>query len=413
MTDGSGRGNRGRKPAQCGPRILLAPCGFKEGLTVAELIECMARGVKAAAPNAEILRAPMVDGGEGFTQTLAELTRGRLHPVKVTGPVGQRLQAHVGMLGGAHTGTAVVEIAAAAGLRHVPSDQRDPLRTTSYGVGELIRAALDLGARRLLVGCGDSGVNDGGAGLAEALGVRLLDWRGRPMGRGGRALGRLARIDTSALDPRVGRSSIGVAVNWNNLLLGRRGVARVYGPQKGASPAAVAELEDGLRNLATVMRRDLGIDVRKMAGAGASGGLGAGLHAFLGARLYPRFEILARFLDFEGLLENADLVLTAEGSIDRLTPIGKLPAEVARCAKLRGVPVVALVGSVGDGAETTHAIGIDAYFSILNRPYSLTEAMAKAADLVAEATEQAVRLALLDCRPKRRNRSKREKAHPR
>jgi glycerate kinase len=367
-------------------------------LTVSELIECMARGVTAAAPDAEILRAPMVDGGEGFTRAITGLTGGRPHAVGVTGPVGQRLQAQVGLLGGQHTGTAVIEIAAAAGLRHVPPDRRDPLRTTSYGVGELIGAALDLGADRLLIGCGDSGVNDGGAGLAEALGVRLLDRRGRPIGRGGRALARLARIDLSGRDRRLDRVRIDVAVNWHNMLLGRRGVARVFGPQKGASPAAVAVLERGLANLAAAIRRDLGVGVRSMPGAGASGGLGAGLHAFLGARLHPRFEVLTRFLDFDGLLERADLVLTAEGSIDRLTPVGKLPAEVARRARLRGVPVVALVGSVGQGAQATHAVGIDAYFSILNRPYSLEEAMARAPELVAEATEQAIRLALLDCR---------------
>jgi glycerate kinase len=278
----------------------------------------------------------------------------------------------------------------------VPLDQRDPLRTTSYGVGELIAAALDLRAGRLLIGCGDSGVNDGGAGLAEALGIRLLDRRGRPIGRGGRALARLAKVDMAARDPRLKRVQIDVAVNWNNTLLGRRGVARMFGPQKGASPAAIAELERGLSNLVAVIRRDLGLRVGNMPGAGASGGLGAALHAFFGARLHPRFEVLSRFLDFDGLLDRADLVLTAEGSIDRLTPIGKLPAEIARRAKLRGVPVVALVGSVGEGARATHAVGIDAYFSILNRPYSLEEAMLKAPELVAEATEQALRLALLN-----------------
>jgi glycerate 2-kinase len=406
VTRAAARENRPKEPGRAKPRVLLAPCGFKEGLTVSELIECMAHGVRAAAPDAQVLRAPMVDGGEGFAATLAELTSGRLQPVTITGPVGQRLPAHIGLLGGPHRGTAAIEIAAAAGLRHVPPDQRDPLRTTSYGVGELIRAALDLGVRRLLVGCGDSGVNDGGAGLAQALGVRLLDRRGKPIGRGGRALLRLARIDLSSRDPRLGQASIDVAVNWNNMLLGRHGVARVYGPQKGASRAAVAELEAGLRSLATIIRRDLGIDVREMNGSGASGGLGAGLHAFLGARLHPRFEILARFLNFDDLLAQADLVLTAEGSIDRLTPAGKLPGEVARRAKLRGVPVIALVGSIGDGAETTHAIGIDAYFSILNRPISLPEAMARASELVAEATEQAVRLALLDCRPRQVRRSR-------
>lgn len=401
MTVTAGR-NKLPQRASKRPRILLAPCGFKEGLGVSELIDSMSRGVKAAAPGAEILCAPMADGGEGFARTLAELTGGHLRPVKVTGPVGQRLDAHIGLLGGAHAGTVAIEIAAAAGLRHVPADQRNPQRTTSYGVGELIRRALDLSPKRLVIGCGDSGVNDGGAGLAEALGIRLTDRTGRVIGRGSTALRRLAHVDLTGRDPRLGNVSIDVAVNWDNVLLGRRGVSRVFGPQKGASPKDVVKLEHGLRNLATVIWRDLGIDVRTIWGGGASGGLGAGLHAFLGARLHPRFAILSRFLDFDALLERSDLVLTAEGTIDGLTPIGKLPAELARRAKLAGIPVVALVGSVGAGAEAVHASGITAYFSVLDRPCSMAEAMLRAPELVAKATEQVVRLALLDCLAPRR-----------
>lgn len=393
MTARGKRGNRGD-----GITILLAPCGFKESLTVTQLVDCMARGVSAACHGAEILRAPMVDGGEGFTAALVELTGGQLRPSGVTGPVGQDLVANVGLLGGAHQGTAAIEIAAAAGLRHVPPGQRNPLKTTSYGVGELIRAALDFGAKRLLVGCGDSGTNDGGAGLAQALGIGLYDARGRSLARGGGALDRLARIDMSGRDRRIDGITVEVAVNWNNMLLGQRGVARVYGPQKGASPAAVKQLECGLRNLAAIVRRDLGVDVRRVAGAGASGGLGAGLHAFLGARLFPRYDVITRFLDFDALLARADLVVTGEGRLDELTAFGKLPAEIAGRARLRGVPVVAVVGSISDGgARAAHALGIDAYFSILDRPTSLAEAMARAPELVAKATEQVVRLALLKC----------------
>lgn len=376
-------------------RVLLAPCGFKENLLVGELIECMALGVAAAAPNAEILRAPMVDGGEGFTRTLVELTGGTLDSVTVTGPVGQKILAEIGLLAGVYRGQAVIEIAAAAGLRHVPHDARDPRKTTSYGVGELIRCALDLGASRLLIGCGDSGVSDGGIGLAEALGARPLDRHGRKIGCGGAALRRLTSIDLSGLDPRLRGARIEAAVNWQNVLLGPRGVARLYGPQKGASPKAVAELEEGLRTLAAVIDRELGIDVASMSGGGASGGLGAGMHALLGAKLVPRFQIASRFVKFDRLLARADLVLTAEGSIDQLTACGKMPAEIARRAKRRGVPVIALVGTIGAGAEANHAVGIEAYFSILNEPCSRAEAMEKAPKLVAQATEQIMRLVLL------------------
>ncbi len=363
-----------------------------------ELLDCMTRGVRAASASAKIVLAPMADGGEGFTRVLVTLTGGELHDVMVCGPLGRRVKAQIGCLGGRHRGTVAIEIASAAGIRLVPQGRRNPLRTTSYGVGELIGAALDRGARRLLIGCGDSGVNDGGAGMAQALGARMLDENGREIARGGCGLLALARIDASNLDPRLQRVPVVASVNWSNRLLGPRSVARVYGPQKGASASDVHELEKGLRRYATVLRRDLGVDVRDMAGAGASGGLGAGLHAFLRARLMPRFDVLSEFFDFNAVLRRADLVVTAEGSLDARTAFGKLPGEVARRAREAGVPTIALVGSVGEGAETLHAIGIDAYFSILNAPVSLADAMRQAPDLVAQATEQAVRLALLDCR---------------
>ena len=372
--------------------VLLAPSGFKESLGVYEVIDAMAEGVAAAMPGATILSAPMVDGGEGFTETLVRQTGGRLHAVTVTGPVGAPVEAFIGLLGGARRRTAVIEMAAAAGLRLVPRELRDPTATTSYGVGELIRAALDLGADNILVGCGDSGINDAGAGMAQALGIGLLDASGAQIGRGGAALGRLARIDMSGRDPRLGRVTIDVAVNWKNMLLGERGVARVFGPQKGASPLQVARLSAALETFASVVRRDLGVELDGMAGAGASGGLGAGLHALLGARLHPRFDIVTRYVDLDRSLAEADLVLTAEGSLDGQTPFGKVPAEVGCRAKRWGLPVIALAGTLGTGAPAAHAAGIDAYFSILDRPRSLDEALADARPLVREATEQAVRL---------------------
>lgn len=372
--------------------ILIAPAGFKESLSVLDVTEAIAEGVRAVLPDAQILKAPLVDGGEGFTEALVQATGGTLHSVTVTGPVGQPVAAHVGFLGNAPTRTAVLEMAAAAGLRLVPRDQRNPCLTTSRGVGELILAALDAGAERILLGCGDSGINDGGAGMAQALGARLLDEHGRDIGPGGAELARLRRIDLAGLDPRLARVRIDAAVNWHNALLGPRGVARVFAPQKGATPAQVTLLEAALEHYAAVIQRDLGSAVADQAGSGASGGLGAGLCALLGARLHPRYDIVMQYLQLDDLMARADLVLTAEGSLDEQTPYGKIPAEVARRAKQYGLPVIALAGTLGKGAAKNLEHGIDAYVSILQRPCSLEEAIAKAGRLLVKATEEVIRL---------------------
>jgi glycerate kinase len=372
--------------------VLIAPSGFKESLGAREVTDRIAEGVLRAMPDAEVLKAPMVDGGEGFTEALVDATGGTLHRVRVTGPVGDPVESFFGFMGGSDRRTAVIEMAAAAGLRLVPRDRRDPTRTTSYGVGELIRAALDAGAQRILLGCGDSGVNDGGAGMAQALGARLLDATGHDIGRGGAQLVRIARIDFSRLDPRLRRVRLDAAVNWHNVLLGERGVARVFGPQKGATPAQVEELEAALENYAFHVQAATGIEVAHAYGCGASGGLGAGVAGLLGGRLHPRYEIVMRYLDLDALIERADLVLTAEGSLDAQTPYGKIPAEVARRAKQRGLPVIALAGTIGKGAADNFAHGIDAFTSIVKRPCTLEEAIAKAGKLLARAAEDTVRM---------------------
>jgi glycerate kinase len=383
-----------RKPAKRRLHVLIAPSGFKEGLGVREVADAMARGVRRAMPRAKIDRLPMIDGGEGFTRMMVDLTGGTLHPVTVTGPVGQVVEAGIGFLGGRRKRVAVIEMAAAAGLRLVPKDLRDPTLTTSQGVGELIRAALDLGAERILLGCGDSGVNDAGTGMAQALGIRLLDTSGRRITGTGAALASLDRVDLSRRDPRLDRVRIDVAVNPYNMLLGKRGVARVFGPQKGATPQQVALLERGLETFARIVRHDLGIEVAMLTGGGASGGLGAGLHAFLGARLHPRFDLILRYIDLDRHLAKADLVMTAEGGIDGQTRFGKVPAEIATRAKRHKLPVVALAGTVGLGAESTREVGIDAVFSILKRPCSLEDAIQDTGALLADAAEQTVRLML-------------------
>jgi glycerate 2-kinase len=321
-----------------------------------------------------------------------EATGGELHPVTVTGPVGDPVEARVGILGGDGPRTAVIEMAAAAGLRLVPRGLRDPLATTTFGVGELIARALDLDPERIIVGCGDSGTNDGGAGMAQALGVRLLDAAGRDIGRGGGELARLDRIDRSGLDPRIERVRIDVACNVHNLLCGPRGVARVFGPQKGASPETVERLATALDRYADVLLRDTGAYVRDLPGGGASGGLGAGLHALLGARLRPRYDVVMAYLDLEGLLDDADLVLTAEGGIDVQTPHGKVPSEVARRAARRGVPTIALAGTIGEQARVNFDAGIESYASILEAPCALDEAIDDAPRLLADCAERVMRM---------------------
>ncbi|MEU0650023.1 glycerate kinase family protein [Streptomyces umbrinus] len=383
-------------------RFAVAPSGFKESLSAQAAADAIAAGVRRVVPDAEVDLIPLVDGGEGTARALASATGGRLVALPATGPLGEPVGTHFALLGtGSGTGsgigsadTAVVEMAAVAGLSLVPHGLRDPGATTTYGVGELIRAALDTGVRRILVGCGDSGTSDGGAGALQALGARLLDQDGFELPQGGRELIRLHHIDPKGLDPRLAHTELLVACNPYNVLCGERGVARVFGPQKGATPAQVEELSAGLENWAYVLTRDLPVtcDLYGGPGTGASGGLGAGLAA-LGARLLPRFEVLLDHLDLDARLARADLVLTAEGALDHQTTRGKVPAEVARRAKLNGRPVLALAGTLGEGAHTVP--GVDAFTGILPAPMALAEALVRASELLTDATERALRMILL------------------
>jgi len=375
--------------------VLIAPSGFKESLSVKDVAEAIAGGVRRAAPHATILTAPMVDGGEGTTEALIAATGGRMIPARITGPVGEAVAGVWGLMGGASPRTAVIEMAAAAGLSLVPRDRRDPTLTTSRGVGELILQALDHGVDRILIGCGDSGINDGGAGMARALGAKLLDASGEEVPEGGGALERLARIDASGLDPRLASVQIDAAVNWHNMLLGPRGVARVFGPQKGATPEQVECLDRGMTRYAAAIEAETGKMVATMPGAGASGGLGAGLIAFAGATLHPRFQIMLEYLDFDNLLGRADLVITAEGALDGQSPFGKVPCEVARRAEALGIPTIALAGTIGKGARQTYDHGIGAYASIIRRPCSLQKAIGGGAKLLRNAAENTMRMLLV------------------
>jgi glycerate kinase len=377
-------------------KIVIAPSGFKESLSAEDSAEIIAKGIRNILPDAEITEVPLGDGGEGFTRTMMSAAGGKIHKVPATGPTGKKIESHFGIFTDDDgKKVAVLEMAAAAGLSLVPKDKRNPFETTTYGVGELIKAALDAKVDKILVGNGDSGTNDGGAGAAQALGVKLLDKDGKDIERSGAGLKDLAKIDLSERDERLNSVKIDVACNIKNILCGEKGVARVFGPQKGATPEQVEEMSDTLDNYAKIIRRDCGKDVAKMPGGGASGGLGAGLHALLGAELHSRFDIVFKYFKLDEALENADLVITAEGGLNFQTPNGKIPSEVARRAKQRNLPVLAIAGSLSEGATDNYEIGIDAIFSIVREPCTLEEAIENAPELLEKCAENVMRTLLV------------------
>lgn len=389
MTDDAPPSSPDRRPAKGRwRRIVVAPDSFKGSASAREVAEALATGLRRALPEATVETVPMADGGEGTVEAMVVATGGRFVDVEVTGPLGEPVTARFGMLGDGKT--AVVEMAAASGLPLVPPARRNPLVTTTYGTGELIRAALDRGARRIVIGIGGSATVDGGVGMAEALGARFLDAHGRRLEPGGGALVRLERIDLASLDPRVRQTELLVACDVSNPLYGPDGAACVFGPQKGATPEMVAVLDAGLRRLADVIRRDLGVDVSALPGAGAAGGLGAGLVAFCGARLRPGVELVIEAVDLPARLQGADLVVTGEGALDRQTRFGKTPAGVGRLARRLGIPAVAVVGGIGEGVDRAllDECGLVAVCSIVPRPMPLEQAVAEAVPLLQHAGER-------------------------
>lgn len=373
-------------------KIVMVPSGFKECLDAEEVALAMERGAKRFDRKADVEIVPMIDGGEGFAKTIIRLKAGKIIYREVTGPVGEKILSHFGIFVENGKKIAVIEMAAVAGLKLVPRHQRNPLETTTYGVGELILSALDLGVDQILFGCGDSGTSDGGVGMAQALGAQFLDTRSKPIQvRSVVDLMKVRHIDTSFLDKRLSTVPIDVACNWKNLLCGDQGVARVFGPQKGATPEQVELLSEALDHYAALIKKTVALDVRYLPGSGASGGLGAGLIAFAGATLYPRFEIIKNYIQIEEKIRNADVVFTAEGSLDFQTPNGKIPSEVARIAKKHHIPVIAITGTIGQGAELNYNAGIDAYLSIIPKPTTLEKAMINAPKWIEDSTEAALR----------------------
>lgn len=373
-------------------KIVIIPSGFKECLEAEEVASAIDKGIRRFDSAVDTHVIPMVDGGEGFVKTIIKIKKGELKFIDATNPVGEKVQTYFGLYEENNVKTAVIEMAAIAGLRMVPLHQRNPLNTHTYGVGELILAALESGATHILFGCGDSGTSDGGAGMAQALGAKFFNQNHQPIEiTGGGCLSDIAYMDLTNIDSRLSQVQINVACNWHNVLCGPKGVAHVFAPQKGASFLEVEILANGLSHFANLIEKATGHNVKTLPGSGASGGLGAGLVAFAGAKLFPRYEIIMKYIQIEEHLEGADLVLTAEGCIDRQTPNGKIPAEVARLAKQLGIPVIAITGSIGKDAWVNYTSGIDAYMSIIQKPTSLEKAMEDAANLIADCAEAAVR----------------------
>lgn len=370
-------------------KIVIAPDSFKESVSAPDAAAAIARGVKAACPGAQTVCIPMADGGEGTVEAVLAAAGGQARQRTVNDALGHKVDAVWGLL---EDGTAVIEMAAAAGLELIAPSRRDPLRASSHGVGELILAALDAGAARIILGLGGSATNDGGAGMLTALGLRLLDKDGRSLPPGGGALGQLASIDPRGLDSRLANTRIIVASDVDNPLCGPQGASHVFGPQKGATPEQVRTLDAMLGHFADICARQLGSDRRHDAGAGAAGGLGFAAKTFLNADFRPGVEIVAELGGLAQAMEGATLAFTGEGRMDAQTLRGKTPAGVARIAQQAGVPVVALAGSLGEGYEALHAGGISAAFSLAPGPITLQQALADAERLLHDRARDVMQL---------------------
>ncbi|MCY9160088.1 glycerate kinase [Bacillus atrophaeus] len=358
-------------------KIVIAPDSFKESLSALEAAHAIERGFKSVFPDAVYSKLPMADGGEGTVQSLVDATNGSMKEQFVTGPLGETVKAFYGLLGDGKT--AVIEMAAASGLHLVPEENRNPLVTSTRGTGELILAALDSGVKHLIIGVGGSATNDGGAGMVQALGGRLLDQSGNNIGPGGGALSQLVSIDVTDLDARLKDAKIEVACDVDNPLTGPRGASAIFGPQKGATPEMVHLLDRNLSRFADIAERALGKSCRDIEGAGAAGGLGASLLAFLDADLKRGIDIVLEFVSFEDAVKDADLVITGEGRIDSQTIYGKTPIGVAKAAKKYDVPVIGLAGSLSLDSDVVYEHGIDALFSIVPGVITLPDAFEHAA----------------------------------
>ncbi|CAG8863523.1 Glycerate 2-kinase [Pseudomonas fluorescens] len=371
-------------------KIVIAPDSFKDSLDAAGVARAIAQGLAGVLPRAELIECPMADGGEGTMDAILAASKGELHRVSVRGPLGEPVEAGWGWL--PETRTAIIEMAQASGLQLLATAQRDACRSSTWGTGELIAAALDAGAQRIVLAIGGSATNDGGSGMLRALGLRLLDAAGQPLEEGGLALSRLAFLDASGLDPRLATVQVEVAADVDNPLCGPNGASAIFGPQKGASPGQVAELDQALGHFADHSAQALGEDVRDFPGCGAAGGMGFAARAFMRARFRAGVEVVAELAGLEDAVQGADLVITGEGRFDAQTLRGKTPFGVARVAKRHGVPVVVIAGTLGAGYEALYEHGIDAAFALASGPMTLEQACSDAPALLKARAGDIARL---------------------
>jgi glycerate kinase len=371
-------------------KIVIAPDSFKDSLSAQGVADAIALGLAEVWPDAHLVKCPMADGGEGTVESVLAACNGERRRTEVCGPLGAPVNAAWGWL--PHSHTAIIEMAEASGLQLVVLGQRDACISSTFGTGELIRAALDAGAQRVILAIGGSATNDGGAGAMQALGVKLLDAQGRPLPPGGLALGQLASIGLDDLDPRLSAVRFDIAADVNNPLCGAHGASAIFGPQKGASPEQVEQLDRALGRFADHCAKVLEKDVRDEPGSGAAGGLGFAAKAFLGAQFKAGVDVVAELVGLAEVVAGADLVITGEGRFDAQTLRGKTPFGVARIAHEHGVPVIVIAGTLGEGYQQLYAHGIDAAFALASGPMTLEQACAKAPRLLRERATDIARV---------------------
>ncbi len=370
-------------------KFLFASDSFKGSLSSEKIIELLTTSANNIFPGCETVGVPIADGGEGTVDAVIAVTKGEKRFVNVRGPLMEEAGSSYGVFGGDH---AIIEMAAASGLPMVPLEKRNPLNTTTMGTGELIRDALEQGYRKIAIAIGGSATNDGGMGAMRALGIRFLDKEGRELEGKGSDLAKVADIDMRGMHPAVAEAEFTVMCDVNNPLTGSDGASYTFGKQKGGTPEILDQLEEGMKNYADVIQRKLGVDVDRVPGAGAAGGLGAALRVFLRADLKSGIETVLDLIDFDGLLEGTDLVVTGEGRMDWQSAFGKVPSGIGRRCRAKGVPAVAIVGGMGDGAEKIYEFGVESILPTINGAMEIQEAMDRAQELYAGAADRMFRM---------------------